>query len=510
MNQVVPASAATYTPATKRAGNNMGGAQLVDHYLAESYILVDEWDALPLQFQESMLLSSDRSGMLNQLVDCGLLTEYQAGRIAAGTTFGLVLGNYRILDRIGAGGMAVVFRAQHLDLRHTVAIKVLPSSPGQDVRLEHRFFAEMRTIARLRHPNIVAATDAGRLNNPDPNGTSFRYLVMEFIPGKDLEEYVLSSGPLPVGRACSLSYQIASALAETSKLGLVHRDIKPSNIMVTAEEQAKLLDFGLSMHLQHRMTAPGAVLGTVDFMSPEQARDASTVDVRADLYSLGATLYYALTGQLPFPQHASPIETLARRLTSPPPSLSDALKNCPEELDRFVTRMMAVEPSDRLQTPQEVMKGLLQFISLDSLDIPFSPAPITVRRTSSRVVMTGSAPRVLVVDDDQGTCDFARHVLDMLDLDCDVAESGEEALKAVAGTSYDLILLDMYLPGMSGAEVLKWIRTKHDSPNLKIIILSGQATPDEMAAFLHQGADDYLSKPFSTVQFHGRVRAAMR
>ena len=304
--------------------------------------------------------------MLNLLVEHGLMTEYQAGRIQAGTTFGLVLGNYRILDRIGAGGMAVVFLAEHLDLRHIVAIKVLPSMPGQDCRLEHRFFSEMRTIAKLRHPNIVAATDAGRLLNPDPNGTSYRYIVMEHVSGKDLEEYVISTGPLPVGRACGLIYQVASALAETDKFKLVHRDIKPSNIMVTPEEQAKLLDFGLSMHFDHRQTTPGTVLGTIDFMAPEQARDASMVDIRADIFGLGGTLFYALTGRLPFGQPGNAAECLARRMTSKPPSLSAFLTNCPEALERFIAKMMALDPADRYQTPQDVMQGLLPFIRIES------------------------------------------------------------------------------------------------------------------------------------------------
>jgi response regulator RpfG family c-di-GMP phosphodiesterase/tRNA A-37 threonylcarbamoyl transferase component Bud32 len=492
-----------------RRSAESGGAPAIDKFLANSFVLLEDWERLPLRIQESILLSTNQSGMLNLLVENALLTEYQAGRITAGTTFGLVLGNYRILDRIGAGGMAVVFRAEHVDLRHTVAIKVLPSSPGQDSRLEHRFFSEMRTVSQLRHPNIVAAFDAGRVDHPDPNGTSFRYLVMEYVPGKDLEEYVLCSGPLPIGRACSVIYQVASALAETNKLKLVHRDIKPSNIMITAEEQAKLLDFGLSRHFQTRLTSPGAVLGTVDFMAPEQARDASTVDIRADIYSLGGALFWALTGRLPFPQLGGPIESLARRLTAPAPSLGEALPNCPAELDRIVARMMSLVPADRFQTPQEVMQALIGFICVDSPEYQ-RPTGLFQTRSSSDISVSTTRSRVLVVDDERGICDFAQHLLSMLDLHCDLAENGEEALAAVSSYDYDLVLLDLFMPGMTGREVLRRLRDDQKRPNLKIILLSGQASPDQMSQLLEDGADDFLAKPFSPMQLQGRVRAALR
>jgi len=510
MNQVMPTPSSILSAFPANRSSEPGGAQLIDRYLAESYILVEDWDNLPLSVQESVLLCPNRGGMLDLLIEHGLMTEYQAGRIQAGTTFGLVLGNYRILDRIGAGGMAVVFLAEHLDLRHIVAIKVLPSMPNQDARLEHRFFAEMRTIAQLRHPNIVAATDAGRAMNPDPNGASYRYIVMEHVCGKDLEEFVISTGPLPVGRACGLIYQIASALMETAKYKLVHRDIKPSNIMVTPEEQAKLLDFGLSMHFDRRQTTPGTVLGTIDFMAPEQARDASTVDIRADIYGLGGTLFYALTGRLPFGQVGSPAECLARRLTSKPPSLSAYLPDCPEDLERFVAKMMALDPADRFQTPQEVMQGLLPFIRLESPEHYTAPILTPGHRPSSVAPTATTSPRVLVVDDEQNARDFARHVLEMHDVQCDLVESGEQALDALALKDYDLILLDLFMPGIQGREVLQRVRSNEKLNNVKIIILSGQATADEMALLLNEGADDFLSKPFSLVQFQGRVRAALR
>src|SRR5439155_5305911 len=237
---------------TGLAGNGKTTTTLVDGLLSSSIVLEEDWQGLELGPREAILDCRKEDELLGLLVQHGLLTTYQAARIRAGTVFGMVLGSYRVLDRLGAGGMAVVFKAEHVDMRHHVAIKVLPVSPGQDPRLQSRFMAEMRTIARLRHPNIVAAMDAGRLASDNPDQPTLQYLVMEYVPGQDLEEVVRSTGSMKPARACSLVHQIASALAETHKFQLVHRDIKPSNILVTPEDQAKLLDFGLSRRFDAR------------------------------------------------------------------------------------------------------------------------------------------------------------------------------------------------------------------------------------------------------------------
>src|SRR5205814_10258798 len=163
--------------------------------LVNTHVHAEDWKLLPQTIQARMLACKDRKQILSLMVEHHLLTDYQASRSEAGTTFGLVLGSYRILERIGAGGMAVVFKAEHMDLRHHVAVKVLPPTTKEDSALETRFFAEMRIVARLRHPNIVAANDAGRVTSEDGN-TTLRYLVMEYVPGQDLEEVVREHGPM--------------------------------------------------------------------------------------------------------------------------------------------------------------------------------------------------------------------------------------------------------------------------------------------------------------------------
>jgi response regulator RpfG family c-di-GMP phosphodiesterase/tRNA A-37 threonylcarbamoyl transferase component Bud32 len=491
--------------------DTIGAGQIIDQFFAKSWILTEDWEALPLHVQEKILWCRDQNEVVHMLTENNLLTSYQAARILAGTTFGLVLGSYRILSRIGAGGMAIVFKAEHIDLRHTVAIKVLPTSPGQDAKLESRFFSEMRVVAQLRHPNIVSASDAGRAINPDLNGPSLRYLVMEYVPGQDLEEYVRNTGPLSISRGCSFAYQVASALAETNKFNLVHRDIKPSNIMVTPEDQAKLLDFGLSRHFGTRLTSPGTVLGTIDFMAPEQARDSTTVDVRADLFSLGGVLFWCLTGRLPFPSNGSPIESLARRMSQAPPSLKEQLDDCPEELDYVVRRMMATDPANRYATPQAVMQALLPFLQADCPEHePHRGKPASAVIPFARKSETKFTPRILIVDDEPEIRSLCRHLLTAHGMDIDEVDNGEAAVRKVTIQPYDLVLLDVNMPGMSGLDCLAQLRHLAKSEHMKIIMCSGQASPDEMSAMLLRGADDYLAKPFSVVQFLGRIRTALR
>jgi len=511
VNALLSPSDIRANPAQTVVIDGQSARKVIDRLLINNFILNEDWDGLPLHTQEQILACNDPKRVFDLLAENNLVTTYQAGRLRAGTTFGLVLGSYRILDRIGAGGMAIVFKAEHIDLRHIVAIKVLPMHPGQDPKLESRFFAEMRMVACLHHPNIVAATDAGRLFNPEEDGPSLRYLVMEYVPGRDLDEYVRETGGLPIEKACNLVYQIASALAETNKFNMVHRDIKPSNIMVTPEEQAKLLDFGLSRHFENRLTIPGTVLGTIDFMAPEQSRDASTVDIRADIYSLGGVMYWCLTGQLPFTTAGSPIEKLLRRLTQPPPSLKAVLADCPQALDDILQRMMATDPDERYRTPQDVMQAILPFLRGEG-QAQSSRQP-TRKCTSNEAVHSSLLPvmqRVLIVDDHPEIRLLCRHLLAAQQIECDEAEDGEAAIARIAESQYDLVLLDVKMPGMSGIETLKLLRESGYAERLKIIMCSGLSSPDEMATMIQNGADDYLTKPFSIAQFISRVRAALQ
>lgn len=493
------------------SGQLAAGPQLLRQLIGSSLILTEDWEALPHAVQEELLHQTNQDLLLAALVEHGLLTDYQAARIDAGSLFGLILGNYRVLDRLGAGGMGVVFRAEHLRMRRQVAIKVLPLRADQDRRLLHRFLTEIRVIAQLQHPNIVAAFDAGEVYDTETGGPTLYFFVMEYVPGQDLEELVHSQGPLLPSKACDLMHQIASALAEAHKHKLVHRDIKPSNIQVTPEGQAKLLDFGLARRFCSELTEPGTLLGTLDYMAPEQAQDASQVDIRADLYALGGTLYFCLTGKPPFPSSGHCIQDLTARLHQEPPSVRAERPEVPAELDAVLRKLLACRPEDRYDSPQAVMHALRPFLRADWYEdnLSLSPAEGASSPTGAET-LARKIYRVLIVDDEADVRRFCRFVLQAEGLECLEVSDGLQALEHLRREPCDLVILDINLPGMDGTEVCRRLRQAPPCPHLKVLMASGYANGDTMAQMLLAGADDFLTKPFSMVQLRARVQAALR
>ena len=490
---------------------------LLDFCLEKSLVHREDWLSSPDEVRAELEQETRVEGLLNGLVRANLLTQYQADRIEAGTIHGLILGSYRILDRLVAGGMGVVFRAEHVHLRRMAAIKMLPLYAGahSEGPLLTRFFNEIRIIAQLQHPNIVWALDTGEIPGDGPDAPVLYYHVMEYVPGKDLENLVQTDGPLSVTHACDLTYQIASALVEAEKHNLVHRDIKPSNILVTPEGQAKLLDFGLARSMHHRHTQQGMVLGTIDYLAPEQARDASAVDIRADIYSLGGTLFWALTGRVPFPSNAPIQQQIFARLMQSPPSLGQVRKDLPAELDEVVMRMLANQPEARHPTPQSVMRALLPFLRSKASDSIYANVRDSGQASNSHwPEVTAHLPsknrRVLVVDDDAMTRTIARLALSSEGFECAEAADGKLALDLVRSRPFDLLLVDVEMPRLRGDDLLRQLREEPPSPNLKIIMASGRATVEEMSTMLIAGADDFLAKPFSIVQLIARVKAAIR
>jgi response regulator RpfG family c-di-GMP phosphodiesterase len=475
-------------------------------------VLTEDWEALRNEQQERILECRDPRALLNSLTELKLLTKYQAERIAAFQTFGMVLGNYRVLDRLGSGGMGVVYRGEHMELRRPVAIKVLQIQPDQDPRVLTRFRTEMRLAAQLRHPNIAGATDAGTVEGLTSDVASLSYFVMELVPGQDLEEMVRERGALPMTEACDLIFQVAAGLAEAHKHLLVHRDVKPSNVLVTPQGQAKLLDFGLARHLPTRLTEPGTVLGTVDYMSPEQVEDASNVDARADIYGLGGSLYWCLTGQLPFPSSDCVTRALLGRLTQAPPRVRAVNPEVPVDLEGVICRMMATDPEDRYPNAEAVMQALEPFLRPELRDdIESTPA-------RGSAIASGLHPhrlatgcnRVLIVDDEAGIRRFCNLALTGEGLICEEASDGQEALEFASREPFDLVLLDIDMPRLNGIETCRRLRARPTLPHQKIIMLSGRVSPDELARLLLAGADDSLCKPFTLVQVQSRVKAALR
>jgi len=272
----------------------------------------------------------------------------------------LELGQYKLLGKLGEGGMGAVYRGLHKRLDRPVAIKVLPAWRLQDAVAVARFKREMLAVGSLDHPHIVRAMDAGVHQDT-------HYLVMELVPGLDIGEVVRRIGPLPVADACEIVRQAALGLQHAYENGLVHRDLKPSNLMLAAGPdgaQVKILDLGLAL-LQRtadagQITGSDQIVGTIDYMAPEQADSTHTVDIRADLYSLGATLHKLLTRRVPFqgPQYSTTVKKLVALTTEDPPSIDTLLPDLPPLLVAIIHRLLARNPDERYATPQELAEAL--------------------------------------------------------------------------------------------------------------------------------------------------------
>ena len=291
------------------------------------------------------------------LVRAGKLTPYQAGALSQGKARGLVIGNYFILDKLGAGGMGVVFKARHRRLGRVVALKILPPSLARDTDLLSRFRREVDVAARLSHPNIVSVLDAD-----EDRGVQF--MTMEYIEGNDLDRLVRDGGVLPVDQALDCVIQAARGLEAAHAQGIVHRDIKPGNLMLDGSGLVRVLDLGLARLVEASnpfgetasgpLTRSGTYMGTVDFMAPEQGIDSSRVDHRADIYSLGCTLCYLLTGRAPF-EGATVLAKLMAHQDRAPSSLLAARPDVPKAIDAVYQKMMAKKPADRPASMSEVI-----------------------------------------------------------------------------------------------------------------------------------------------------------
>jgi serine/threonine protein kinase len=280
--------------------------------------------------------------------------------------------SYELGEQIGAGGMGTVYRAQHLWLGRTVAIKFISPQIVNHPEVIDRFRHEARAIGALDHPNIVRATDAGQIDGAC-------YLVTEFVTGRDLGSLVDRQGRLEIADACEAIRQAALGLEHAHQQGLVHRDIKPSNLIVDHQGTVKLLDFGLARVRagQTTLTSTGQVLGTLDFLAPEQAADARLVDPRSDLYSLGCTLYYLLAGAAPFsgPAYDTAASKIKGHLTDRPPPVNQLRRKMPLALVACLDRMMAKSPDDRFDTAAEVADALQPFCEDANLAVLVSDDP---------------------------------------------------------------------------------------------------------------------------------------
>jgi serine/threonine protein kinase len=303
---------------------------------------------------------ADGQALALELVERNWLTAYQANQLLQGRGADLLLGPYRLLDQLGEGGMGQVFKARHVSMGRLAAVKIIPKARVSDPVAVGRFYREVRAVAQLSHPNIVTAFEVNQAGKT-------HFLAMEYVDGIDLARLVQQSGPLPIPQACEFIRQAAVGLQHAHEKGLVHRDIKPGNLMVARPNPdeppvIKILDFGLARFESEstqpgRLTQFGKIVGTADYIAPEQAVNSRTADIRADIYSLGCSLYYLLTAEQPFPGD-DPVEKVRARMLGDAPSVRKVRPEISPALEQILARMMARNPAERYQTPGEVAKAL--------------------------------------------------------------------------------------------------------------------------------------------------------
>jgi serine/threonine-protein kinase len=357
-------------------------------YLRQSGLLdEDQLGALAQRVSER---GSGRS-LARALVAEGVLTRFQAERLLMGRTSGFLLGQYRILEQIGRGGMGRVYRAEHRTMKRVVALKVLTAELLNTERAVELFLHEVRAVSQLVHPNIVTAFDANEISGR-------YYLVMEHVDGPNLDQLVRRQGVLSVGLACDYIRQAANGLQCAHLLGMVHRDIKPANILVqwhglngaSSPGLVKISDFGLARlaapqagqktaHLGHQtiLTRDNTVMGTPDYLSPEQSRNLHRTDIRSDLYSLGCTFYFLLTGSVPYPG-GTPLDKMIRHATESPTPVARLRPDVPAAVAAIVEKLMARVPEDRFQTPGELADALQPYAT--SGPTPWAPSRLSSSR----------------------------------------------------------------------------------------------------------------------------------
>ncbi len=338
--------------------------------------------------REAGPVRNDLQSLLKHLLATGRLTVYQLRKVLHGKTAELFLGPYLITDKLGEGGMGRVYRAQQVRIGREVALKVVRPALLANPIIRGRYQREVEAASTLRHPNIVGVVDAGEIDGK-------YYLAMEFVDGIDLSRLSREYRPLEIAEACEYARQAALGLQHAHDSGFVHRDIKPSNIVVAGERHVpqateravvKILDMGLVRSVGfddggfggNDLTRDGTVVGTPDYMAPEQAKNSSAVDHRADLYSLGCTLYFLLAGQPPFAM-GTPIEKLLKHQLDAPLPLQALRPEISGDVAATVARLMAKKPADRFQTAGEVAEALAP-LSVYPPNTP--PVPIRARKAT--------------------------------------------------------------------------------------------------------------------------------
>jgi len=339
-------------------------------------------DALGPEFDQASAVEWGK-----HLVQAGQATLFQVSALTSGRPSRLVYGNYILIDKVASGGMGDVYKGVDRRSGDIAVVKVLPAAAAVDPELSRRFQREIELLSAVEHPNIVRAFDAG-----EANGSPF--LAMEFVDGSDFGRIVRHRGPMAPEDAVECIRQAAVGLAYAHERGVIHRDVKPTNLMLDAEGVVKILDLGLARIVQSEdgLTSTGSVLGSIDYMAPEQGNDSKLADHRADIYALGCTLYFLMTGRLVF-DGKNISQKLLAHAESTPPSLRETCPTAPEKLEQLYLKTLAKDPASRPKKMSDVIAALTKIQrSLPTPDLSryerSNPAP----RDNSNVAFGSTLP----------------------------------------------------------------------------------------------------------------------
>jgi len=470
----------------------------------------------------------DGQAIAERLVAAGKLTPYQADALRERRFEELVIGNYQILDRLGAGAMGTVYKARHKRMKRVVAIKVLSRSVSQNEKLVQRFQREVEAVARMSHPNIVMAHDADEAEVG-------HFLVMEFVNGRDLASEVKQRGPLPIPEAVHCIVQAAHAMHYAHEQGIIHRDIKPANLLRDIHGVVKVADLGLARFNDSfgrpteemaALTQAGSIMGTVDYMSPEQAMGLTDIDHHADIYSLGCTLYYLLIGSPPFPGN-SLMAILLKHREVPPPSLCAARGEIPASLDSIFRRMVAKKPEERFASMAEAAQALESLPrgpqpqakqtvpSATPRVVPSAPPQTAASALTDQTVdlVPGAVSRrtmtAILVEPSRSQAVIIRTYLQGLGFsDISILSSGQQALEAARNAPPSVVLSAMFLKDMTGLELARRMQAEGPLSAVGFVLISSESDAQQLGSLSQADNVIRLTKPFTADQLAAALAAA--
>ncbi len=458
----------------------------------------------------------DAVSLSRNLVRSGRLTPFQSEAILSGRLSDLCIGNYIVLDRLGAGGMGTVFKARHRRMKRVVALKVLSRETAGQSNFAQRFQREVETIAQFSHPNIVMAFDADEAENG-------LFLVMEFVDGSDLGHEVMNGGRLATRDAVDCILQAARGLAYAHDHGVVHRDVKPANLLRDKSGVVKVADLGLAQlstsetsSAHGSLTQAGSILGTADYMAPEQALDPTAVDHRVDVYSLGCTLYFLLTGRPPY-SAGSLMALLLKHRDAPIASLRAARPDVPTELDQLYRRMTSKRPEDRHPTMADVVQALEAAIGSMTLSnerpgkqaaAPMDDPNFVGTVAIGPISGSGDASQpldvcnvadltVVLVEPSRAQASIVRKYLRELGIEnVHATDSGRLAIQLAKETGADVILSAMHLADMTGLRLAQALHADSGCTRVGFVLASSDSDGGESSELIDAPLTVLLQKPF--------------